>query len=301
MALSKRQRIPSSTKPNKRPKYIEPDTESSSSSSSNSEEEEIADQSTIEWEAERIVEQRGKGFGLDYLIEWKGIDPATGQPWEPTWERAIKANASEKLLADWKKEQAVRAREKKSAPPKTTGSAQRREPPEAPPAQATQTRVARHRHTVESPELSELAPVTALTVDTSQRAATPSTAAADIGASSHNWASPQINIDLRGDSFHRNEYEIHTEIPESPNSLPRSTAEDTELESSQLFASQAAFRGAGIVADTQSTAGDISYIPVTQEDLESSLRSNDTNETTEEQVVGISVSGWYASRLTHVC
>jgi hypothetical protein len=287
MAHPKRKRIPTTTISNKRPKHTQPDTDSSSSSSS-SEEEEIADESTIEWEAERISDQRGRGFGLEYLIEWKGIDPATGTQWEPTWERAVKANISESLRASWKTEQARRAEDKKTAVVAAGSSAQHQGLLDAPPAQAIQTRAARPRRIVESSETSSSEPATDLPTDISQStAAAPSTI--DIGAPIHDWTSPQVNIDVRGDSSNRGGYGLHAEIPESQPSPAKSITEDTEPDSSYLFASQAAFRASGVVLDTQSSGSDVSYIPVTQEELESSLHSDSSDESAENHVIGYSV------------
>ncbi|KAA1083168.1 hypothetical protein PGT21_026917 [Puccinia graminis f. sp. tritici] len=38
--------------------------------------------------------------GGKYYIKWAGIDPATQEPWEPTWEPKSMANAA--LVADWR-------------------------------------------------------------------------------------------------------------------------------------------------------------------------------------------------------
>ncbi|KAF3034483.1 hypothetical protein E8E12_002590 [Didymella heteroderae] len=110
----------------------------------------------------------------------------------------------------------------------------------------------------------------------------------DLEAPIPDWTSPQISIDVRGDSFHRGEYEPFSEIPESQSSPERSAAEGTTLQSSQLFASQPAFLVSGIVRDTQSSAGDVSYIPVTQEQLEPSLHSDWSDESNEDHIIGYS-------------
>ncbi|EFP75397.2 uncharacterized protein PGTG_01990 [Puccinia graminis f. sp. tritici CRL 75-36-700-3] len=49
------------------------------------------------WEAIEILEEKGG----KYYIKWAGIDPATQEPWEPTWEPKSMANAA--LVADWRK------------------------------------------------------------------------------------------------------------------------------------------------------------------------------------------------------
>ncbi|KAA1102203.1 hypothetical protein PGT21_036778 [Puccinia graminis f. sp. tritici] len=48
------------------------------------------------WEAIEILEEKGG----KYYIKWAGIDPATQEPWEPTWEPKSMANAA--LVADWR-------------------------------------------------------------------------------------------------------------------------------------------------------------------------------------------------------
>lgn len=291
MAPPKRQRKPTRTTSNKRPKYTLPDTDSSSGSST---EEDSAPESQEEWEALRVIEQRGQGFALQYLIEWKGIDPETGEPWVPTWEKA--SNAGAVLRASWKAELARRAREKKEATVAARCSTQQHSAREESPAHAIQTRGARHSRVVESPEASESEIAENPPTETRQSpAAIASPTTIDLEAPIPDWASLQVNIDVRGGSFNRSEYEPFSEIPESQSSLEKIAAEETTLESLQLFASQPAFLASGIVRDTQSSAGDASYIPVTQEEPESSLHSDSSDESDEDHVIGHSVSQRCAS------
>ncbi|KAJ4352913.1 hypothetical protein N0V95_003823 [Ascochyta clinopodiicola] len=303
MAPLKRKRQPTRTTSNKRPKYTQPETDNSSSSSSDHEE--YTNDSQVEWEASRILAQEGKGFGLRYLIEWKGVDPATGGHWEPTWEDA--RNASDSLRASWKTEKALqRLQENTEAAEIVTSGTQHQGAPEVPQAQATQTRASRQRRIVESPETSTS--VSATESPTEIRPNTldaPSTATIDIEAHTPDWTFAQAHIDPRGDSFNPSEYEPHAEIPDSSPSSLKSNSNDTNLESSQLFALHRAFSTSGVVPDTQSSAGDVSYIPVTQEELDSSLHSDSTDESTEGHIVGYSVSEphrrSFATRpLTHV-
>src|ERR1700759_4226714 len=61
-----------------------------------------------EFPAERILKEHPtKG----YLIEWKGIDPATSKPYEPTWEP--RENANSLLKKDWQERKRRRGRSKK--------------------------------------------------------------------------------------------------------------------------------------------------------------------------------------------
>ncbi|UPX19862.1 uncharacterized protein EKO05_0010113 [Ascochyta rabiei] len=280
MAPQKRKRQPTRTTSNKRLKYTQRETDSSSSSSSSDDNEELTNDSQVEWEALRILAQKGRGFGLKYLIEWKGVDPATGEQWEPTWEAA--RNASDSLSASWKREQALQLYEKKEAAATTTSSTQHQSATEILQAQATQTRATRQRRIVESPETSTSAPATELPTNNSPNIlASPSTAVIGIEVPLPDWTS-----NPRGDSLNPGEYEPHAEIPESPPSPARSNSNNLDLDSSQLFASQRAFRASGVVPDTQSSVGDASYISVTQEELDSSLHSNSADESTEGNIVG---------------
>ena len=350
MAPTKRNRTPTRITSNKRPRYTQPDTDSasttsapSSSSSSNSsssgsdsdsdsDKDEASNNSEKEWEATRILVQRGQGFGLEYLIEWNGIDPSTGKRWEPSWEKA--KYASETLRKSWEKEKARLAqgreettfatnlgprprgrprkekarlfreseettattegprprgrprkekarlthdREDTTSTPKeyrprgrprkaeTTAAAKvprkRGRPRKAEPAPVAQNRGAKRRRIVESSESSSESELELSTETASSAAPTPVSVTVDLDAS---WSSPQVNIDARSD------YSSHSEVPESAGESP---TEATELHSSELFVSQPAFRASGFVLNTQSSAGDVSYIPVTQEELESSLQS----------------------------
>ncbi|KAF9691346.1 hypothetical protein EKO04_010666 [Ascochyta lentis] len=289
MASPKRKRQPTRTTSNKRLKYTQPDTDSGSSGSSSSSDndDDPTNHSQIEWEALRILAQTGTGFGLRYLIEWKGIDPATGEQWEPTWEGA--KNASDSLRASWKKEQALQLQKKRKTAATAARSTLYQSAPEIVQAQATQTRATRQRRTIESPETSTspsaTEPPTEISPTTS---AAPSKTTINIGTPIPYWTSPQVNIYRRGDSLNPNEYEPHTEIPESPLSPARSNSDDNDLDSSQLFSSQRGFCASGIVPDTQSSVGDVSYIPVTQEDLDSSLHSDSADESTEGNIIGYS-------------
>lgn len=283
MAPPKRKRKPTRTTTNKRPKYTLPDTDSSSS-----DREGTSHGSQEEWEALRILQQRGQGSALEYEIEWAGIDPATGKQWAPTWEKA--GNAGEALRASWKIEQAQRAQERKETAA-AFRSTQQRGAREASPAQPTQTRGAKRRRISGSPEPSISAPVEQLPTEIGQSAEpVPNTATIDTEVPIPDWTSPQVNIDVRGESFNRRDYELHVEIPESQPLPSKSAAEGTDLESSQLFASQPAFRASGIVLDTPSSAGDVSYIPVTSEELESSSHSDPSDGSNEDHVIGYSVS-----------
>ena len=52
------------------------------------------------WDAEGILDERGESRTGEYLINWRGVDPRTGRPWDPTWER--KNGCSDDLIRSWK-------------------------------------------------------------------------------------------------------------------------------------------------------------------------------------------------------
>lgn len=287
MAPPKRKRKPTRCTANKRPKYTHPDTDSSS------DEEPPAKDSQIEWEALRILDQRGRGFGLKYKIEWKGVDPATGKQWEPTWERA--SNAGESLVASWrryKQEEAWKLQEGKDTTVNVESSTPQRSATVPPQTQATQAPITRNRRVIESspePSTEQLAIESPEGISQGAIAAS-DTAIIDIDAPITGWPLSQANINLRDNSPKRGEHELYAEIPESQPSPAKSNTDDTDLDSSQLFALQRAFRASGIVPDTQSSAGDVGYIPVTQEELDSSQNSESIDESTEQNIIGYSVS-----------
>lgn len=57
---------------------------------------------------ECILDERGPKNKGEYLIKWLGIDPATSEPWKPTWEP--KSGCTPALIAEW--------REKKKSDPR---------------------------------------------------------------------------------------------------------------------------------------------------------------------------------------
>ncbi|KAF2188505.1 hypothetical protein K469DRAFT_519327, partial [Zopfia rhizophila CBS 207.26] len=49
------------------------------------------------WGATSILKENDR----KYFIAWKGVDPATGEAYKPTWEP--KRNANRELVKAWKK------------------------------------------------------------------------------------------------------------------------------------------------------------------------------------------------------
>jgi hypothetical protein len=52
------------------------------------------------WEADCILDERGPVATGQYLVQWVGHDPATGERWEPTWER--REDVTPLLAKEWK-------------------------------------------------------------------------------------------------------------------------------------------------------------------------------------------------------
>jgi hypothetical protein len=52
------------------------------------------------YNVERILAEKGR----KYLVQWEGIDPATGEKWAPDW--VPKTDCTDDLIADWKREKA---------------------------------------------------------------------------------------------------------------------------------------------------------------------------------------------------
>ncbi|KAM0748669.1 hypothetical protein T439DRAFT_349386 [Meredithblackwellia eburnea MCA 4105] len=74
------------------------------------EQQEVEDSSESQkfWPAKAIINERKK----HYLLEWEGTDPATGKPWEPTWEP--KENANESLRREWERKKSGGASKNKN-------------------------------------------------------------------------------------------------------------------------------------------------------------------------------------------
>lgn len=52
------------------------------------------------WDCYAILDERGPPQTGEYLIHWKGKDPATGKPWEHSWE--VKQSTGQDLIDAWK-------------------------------------------------------------------------------------------------------------------------------------------------------------------------------------------------------
>lgn len=261
MATSKRKRRTTQSKPTKRPKYVDSDNEASPT-------EDL-------WEAERILDERRVRGKLQYRIQWRGIDPATGDPWAPTWEP--KENPTPDLVAAWEETKRPPASASTSAGPSRPRPVQKARVIESSPEPSTAHTTSALSH----PTTPTTSPTTTLTDESNIRPSSPVTAR--IGATTAKRPSPEIHVGHRGDSFDPNEYEPFSQLAatQPPSPVPVHTQE-TELESSQLFAARPEYRSSGVVPDSQSSVGEGSFIPATQQTIGTTQQSSTVNQSQEE-------------------
>lgn len=78
-----------------------PEVKKSASSSSKPHETQFVNDSDDDlWTAECILDERGPPRTGEYLIRWAGNDPATDEPWDPSWEP--RSNVTRPLADEWK-------------------------------------------------------------------------------------------------------------------------------------------------------------------------------------------------------
>ena len=206
------------------------------------------------YEAECILDERRVRGKLQYLIRWKGIDPKTGEEYPDEWQPA--ENANEALLASWIREKASRGSRTGGRPKKQAQQ---------------QARPARKSRVIESsPEPS-----------TAHSSTVPSR------ASSTSRAHPDVLIQKPSD-FDPDEYERYSQLTASTSPSRRSDTEGTDLDSSQLFAAAPQYHSSGVVQDSQSSAGEGSFVPATQQTTgttqQSSAADGSQEEVTEDSV-----------------
>ncbi|CAN9245282.1 unnamed protein product [Alternaria alternata] len=264
MAHSKRKRNSIRTKPSKRARYID----SSESEPTND---------TL-WAAERILDEKTIRGVRTYHIQWKGLDPETGKAWEPTWEP--EENANDLLVAHWEQEKARDLEEvRRISRGSSRGQSEQRKDAQE------QRRIRNSRVTDSSPEPA-ICSSTSSTPPNDQRG--PQTSASATAPADR--VSPRIQIARRGESLERDEYARFSQIASSGPGSTQAPTQDTDLDSSQLFAARPQPLVSGVVADSQSSIGEGSFVPIIQHTGDTSQQSTDTNEShIEEDVVEDSV------------
>jgi len=68
-----------------------------------------SDNSETFWDVKRILNEK-PGF---YFVDWDGIDPATGEPWPPSW--VAKTDCTDDLIREWKAAKRKKKEEAKAA------------------------------------------------------------------------------------------------------------------------------------------------------------------------------------------
>ncbi|USP72996.1 hypothetical protein yc1106_00270 [Curvularia clavata] len=241
--------------PNKRPSYVESIAI------------EPSDDESKLWEAECILEERFVRGVKKYHIKWKGTDPSTGKEWPTTWEP--EENANDELVAHWQQEKAQRSEHsiRRRSEQKTEGQASRR--------------IRNSRVIESSPESADRSSSTSASStpihSRSVSANISSTAASCAGIqTTSRRASPHIHIPQRGRSLERNEFEVVSQISSSQPISTQTLSQDTDLDSSQLFATTRPY-SSGIVPDSQS------FIPPTQHTGNTSQQSIGSSSLPEEE------------------
>jgi hypothetical protein len=230
------------------------------------------------WEAEGILEERRVHGKLQYLVQWKGRNPATGQDYEPTWEPV--ANCTKALIEPWQQQhppeasgsasgsaERSRAKKQKKTPKQPRPSRQSRVVQSSPePSTAHTESVLSHPST---PALEDTRSFASSAVTTPVDASTPS-----------KRPSPRIQIP-RGAAFDPDEYERFSQL--APTQPPtQSQTQDTDPESSQLSATAPEYQSSGIVPDSQSSAGEQSFVPATQQTAGTTQESSTEHESQED-------------------
>jgi hypothetical protein len=230
------------------------------------------------WAADCILDEHVVRGVRKYYIQWNGTDPDTGKAWEPSWEPA--ENANDLLVAHWEQE---RARNLADVHAYLEGSS-RAQSELRQEAQASR-RIRNSRVVDSSPEPTARSP-TSLT-PLSNRVGTRRLPSATASAAR---ASPCIRIARRGDSLERDNYVCFPQLASPQPSSTQVPTQDTDLNSSQLFAARPRPHSLGIIPDSQSSTGEGSFVPITQRTDDVSQQSTDTNEShVEEDLVEDSV------------
>lgn len=240
------------------------------------------DDTDREWKAKSILQERYRNGSLQYLIEWDCIDPETGDIYQPEWQPAACAN--EPLVASWLKA--------KSQKEKTAGSRRRLTSRSTTSAREKAQARAHRAHTnkeVHSPTPRSFQPARKpqRVVESSPEPDTPRpsspTPASSIPAQTVQSSevatrkSPRIQIAPKLD-FQPGEFDAYSQIVDS-----RRSTQYSDIDSSQLFAAPRNNFSSGIVPDSQSSAGEASYVLTTQETGSQQQNSHTENQDDDEE------------------
>ena len=276
---TKRKRTQTRTKPNKRPKYVDSNKSEAS-----------GDDNSKLWEAECILEERIVKGVKKYHIKWKGTDPSTGRAWPTTWEP--EENANDELVADWLQQQKAqksggsRGRPKQRAEAEAQTQTSRRirnsRVIDSSPESTTRSSSTSKPYTLEPPTCPHNRAVLG-----NPSSATNSLVGIAAAPGPVLWVSPRIRIRRRRQSLERDEFERVSQIPLSqPPSTQEPTqthSQETDLDSSQLISARPEPYSSGIVPDSQSSTGEASFIPITQQTEDTNQQSTGSSRVLEEE------------------
>jgi hypothetical protein len=294
MATPKRKRKSTRPIPNKRPKLVEASDGELSS----------ADEL---WEAESILEEKRSGRKLQYLVEWKGIDPETGNAYQPTWEP--EQNCTPALIDEWKRKKTARRGSAGATRGAQKSSTPRQRPKKSRLVESSPEHSTAHSTTAQS----TTAPTTPRPLSPARESAAPAPSSAITTPAPAERPSPKIHIAPPTNSFDPAEYERYSQLAASQlaasqlaaSHYPPATAtqsQETDLDSSQLFTAVPEYRSSGIVPDSESSSGEESFVPATQQTTATTQHSSTANESqedaTEDSVRGPSCPNRMLSLLT---
>jgi hypothetical protein len=222
------------------------------------------------WEAEGILEEKRKGRKLLFLVHWKGRDPQTGEEYDPTWEP--EENCTKELVASWRQGQLERA--SASAGRSTESSKAKRASQQ--PRQSCPSRVIES-----SPEPSTAHTTSILSAPSTPAVEHPAPTTASSAATTHpKHPSPHIHVQ-RGGSFDPNEYERFSQLAPSQHPSTALHGQEADLESSRQSSAAPDDPSSGIVPDSQSSVGEGSFVPATQQTTGTTQQSSTAYESQE--------------------
>jgi hypothetical protein len=233
------------------------------------------------WEAEGILDERHIRGKLQYLVQWKGRDPQTGKEYEPTWEP--RENCTEALVVDWARQRSQQPDSSAGGSAESSGAKRRQKKLSKPPRSSRQSRVVQS-----SPEPSTAHTTSVLSGPSTPAVGYPTLAFASSAVTTPVDAPPpperpSLRVQVpRGDGFDPNEYERFSQLAPSQPPFTESRTQGADFESSQVSAAVSGYSSSGIVPDSQSSVGEGSFVPATQQTTGTTQESSPVHESQED-------------------
>ncbi|KAL6706234.1 hypothetical protein ACN47E_005969 [Coniothyrium glycines] len=280
MATQKRKRTLTRLTPSKRAKYTE------ASQSDHDDQSDVEDEE-VWWQVGGVLDEWIQDGERVYQVEWLDIDPKTGKKYPPSATTVV----AQDVLEEWEETKkrtgfVVESFSVKSAKGKRRQRKTQRAQPAHPPPRRERTA----RIVDSSPERSTAPPSSApsqpsasstLARESTIRVLSPDdTTARPTTATAPTRQSPRIPIAPRGSSFEPEAFEPFSQLPASHPPSQLADVQESDLDSSQLFAARRA-SFAEIVPDSQSSAGEASFAPDTQRTDDSTQQSTSADESQE--------------------